>query len=76
MPTKLSSDPEHWRSRAEEARVQAEAMNDPIARCAMLDIAAQCERIAQRAEQRSELGKRPPAPSVQRNHGVSKAAKK
>jgi hypothetical protein len=40
-------------------------MHDLVARCAMLDIAAQYERIAQRAEQQTKLGKRPPAPSVQ-----------
>jgi hypothetical protein len=50
MPTKLSSDPEHWRSRAEEARVQAEAMDDLVARCAMLDIAAQYVRSARSSE--------------------------
>jgi hypothetical protein len=75
MPKKLLNDPEHWRSRAEEALVQAEQMGDPIARGTMLDIAAQYERLAERAEQRTLGEKQPPAPSVRRNHEVSTAAK-
>ena len=76
MPIKLLNDPEHWRSRAEEARVQAELMADPLSKSTMLDIAAQYERLAQRAAQRAEPEKRPPAPSVRRNHQDGAAAKK
>ena len=45
-------DPEHWRSRAEEARVIAERMNDPHAIGTMLKVAAQYEALAQYAERR------------------------
>jgi hypothetical protein len=73
MPTKLSSDPEHWRSRAEEARVQAEAMDDLVARCAMLDIAAQYERSARSSEPNWGSGRLPlPFRSAQsRRQGVT-----
>lgn len=46
------NDPEHWRDRAEEARLRAEQLGDPEARRMMLEIAAGYERIAERAEQR------------------------
>jgi hypothetical protein len=76
MPTKWFNDPEHWRSRAEEARVQAELMADPVAKNTMLDIAAQYEYLAHRAEQRTHSEKRPPAASVRRANDNETAAKK
>ncbi len=49
-------DAKHWRARAEEARVHAEQMTNPVAREAMLEIAKQYELLAQWAEAR-EPGK-------------------
>jgi hypothetical protein len=42
--------PEHWMSRAEEARTMAESLSDPAAKRAMLDIAKSYEMLAKRAE--------------------------
>jgi hypothetical protein len=44
--------PNHWRNRAEEARVQADQLNEPQARKIMLDAAADYDRLAQRAYER------------------------
>ncbi len=41
--------PEHWLSRADEARAIADQMNDPTAKRAMLNIAVQYERLARHA---------------------------
>jgi hypothetical protein len=46
------NDPEHWRERAEEARVHAEQLTDPEAKQTMLNIADDYEKLAQRAERR------------------------
>jgi hypothetical protein len=75
MPSKLTFDAEHWRSRAEEARVLAELMGDPVAKGTMLEIADQYERLAQRAEERVELEKRPTAPSIKRAPAAKKTGK-
>jgi hypothetical protein len=48
----LINDPDHWVSRAEEARAMAEEMTDPEARAAMLRIADGYDRLAQHAEAR------------------------
>jgi hypothetical protein len=45
--TSLPDDPEHWRSRAEEARVFAEKLSDPESKRKMLRIAADYERLAE-----------------------------
>ena len=47
------NDPKHWRYRAEEARAMAESMTNPEAKQMMLDVAADYERLAKRAEERS-----------------------
>ena len=47
------NDPKHWRYRAEEARAMAESMTDPEAKQLMLNVAADYERLAKRAEERS-----------------------
>jgi hypothetical protein len=44
---------DRWRARAKEILLQAAAMNDADARQKMLEVAASCERLAQRVEQRS-----------------------
>jgi hypothetical protein len=72
MPAKPTFDAEHWRSRAEEARMLAELMGDPAAKGTMLEIADQYERLAQQAEKRAELEKRPPAPSIKRAPAAKK----
>jgi hypothetical protein len=46
-------DPEHWRSRAVEARAIADGLTDPDAKCSMLKIAEEYERLAERAGQRA-----------------------
>jgi hypothetical protein len=43
------NDPDHWRQRAEEARVLAEQMNDKVAKRIMLGIAEDYEKLAVRA---------------------------
>jgi len=48
----LLDDPEHWRSRAEEARSVAEQPSNPEAKRTMLRIAAEYELLAEQAERR------------------------
>ncbi len=57
MSASFINDPKHWRERAEQARILADQMNDPQSKQAMLRIAADYERLAERAEERA---KRPP----------------
>jgi hypothetical protein len=52
MQSKFRDDPQHWRWRAQEARIHAELIIDPDSRHTMLEIADEYERIAQRAEGR------------------------
>jgi hypothetical protein len=52
----LIHDPEHWRSRAEEARNIADQMADTHARDTMLGIAAGYDRLAERAAARMRTG--------------------
>jgi hypothetical protein len=52
------NEPAHWLARAEEARILANQMNDAEAKVAMLRIAEDYERLAQRAEGRA-LGRVP-----------------
>jgi hypothetical protein len=51
MPSHLN-DPEHWRDRAKEARAMAQEMADPVSKQRMLDVAANYEHLAKRAEDR------------------------
>jgi hypothetical protein len=60
MPASFINDPAHWRQRAEEARAIAEQMNDLNSKDAMLRIAKDYERLAERAEGRGKvLGQAP-----------------
>jgi cytochrome c553 len=52
------NDPEHWRDRSKEARAMAEGMADSVSKQKMLDVAANYEHLAQRAEDR-RTGKAP-----------------
>ena len=54
MPASFINDPAHWRQRAEEARTIAEQMSDLNSKDAMLRIAKDYERLAERAEQRGK----------------------
>jgi len=54
MPS-LYGTPEHWLIRAKEAREMAANIADPAAKQAMIQIAENYEKIAQRAEAR-EVG--------------------
>jgi len=47
------NDPKHWRHRAEEARAMAESLTDPEAKQLMLNVPADYEKLAKRAEDRS-----------------------
>ena len=47
------NDPKHWRHRAAEARAMAESLTDPEAKQRMLKVAADYEKLAERAEERS-----------------------
>jgi hypothetical protein len=47
------NDPKHWRHRAAEARAMAESLTDPEAKQQMLKVAADYEKLAERAEERS-----------------------
>jgi hypothetical protein len=48
----LINDPEHWRSRAEEARAIASDLKHPEAKRIMEDIAVGYDRLAQQATDR------------------------
>jgi hypothetical protein len=48
----LLNDAQHWRDRAEEARVIAIGMHDEVARRQMFAIAEGYDRLVQRAEER------------------------
>ena len=52
----------YWRSRAEEARVLAELLEDAQSKRIMLGIASDYERMAEIAEQRVKSGGLPSAP--------------
>jgi hypothetical protein len=59
MPASFINDPAHWRRRAEEARTIAEQMSDSPSKDAMLRIAKDYERLAERAEERAKGSAQP-----------------
>jgi hypothetical protein len=63
MPTKFGT-LEHWRERAEEARIQAEQMSDKAARKAVLAVAESYEKIAKRAERVPPANGNSPPPAA------------
>jgi hypothetical protein len=54
MPTPSINDTEHWQKRAEEARALAEQMGDEASKQTMLRIAADYERLAEKAALRAQ----------------------
>jgi hypothetical protein len=54
MATSFINDPEHWHNRAEEARNLEDQMNDEVSKKMMLQIAADYERLAERAMLRAQ----------------------
>lgn len=71
MKGTLINDPQHWRDRAEEARVNAEQMSDAESRRMMLEIADGYIRLAERAEQRLRDGKRRKFSRAQHGSGAT-----
>jgi hypothetical protein len=57
MPTKLGA--EYWRERAEEARIQADQMRNPMVRKTLIEIAENYEQLAQQAERLRLTGSQP-----------------
>jgi hypothetical protein len=53
----IANDPEHWRKRAEDMRMLAKEIKDPLSKETMLRIADDYERLAKRAKERAT---RPP----------------
>ena len=52
-PDYLFKTPTHWRMRAEKMRTLAEEADDPTVRAMMLRIAADYDRLAERADDRA-----------------------
>jgi hypothetical protein len=52
MPLLLNN-PDHWRLRAEEARLTASYLTDLVAKAAMITIADEYDRLASRAAERA-----------------------
>jgi hypothetical protein len=50
---RMTDDHAHWRQRAQEARAEADKMDDPDAKQTLLEIAAAFERLAEIAERRT-----------------------
>ena len=53
VPSQILDDAAHWRQRAEEARREAEQIDDPSTKSDLLEIAAAYERLAAIMEIRS-----------------------
>lgn len=55
MKKRILDDPKHWYDRADEARCVADQIKDPNSRTMMVNIANGYERIAVRAQKRTEV---------------------
>jgi hypothetical protein len=55
----LVDDPEHWRAKAAECRVQAAAMQHPRYRETLIAVAEAYERLAASAEEAMKVGIKP-----------------
>jgi hypothetical protein len=49
--------PEHWRERAEEVRALAETVDDAAVKSKLLEVAAEYDRLAERAAKRMSRGR-------------------
>ena len=65
MSTRNTNDPQHWRDRAAKMRELARTMTDTETAILMNDLAADYDRLAERADIRNEA-KRPPSNGKQR----------
>jgi len=54
MNTRIQSAAEHWKARAAEARQLADAEPDDAMKRTFLDIAAEFEKLAERAERQQQ----------------------
>ena len=53
-PKQLVNNAGHWKARADEARRLAEAETDEVMKRALLDIAAEFDKLAERAQHRQQ----------------------
>jgi hypothetical protein len=67
MPSSTVNDPKHWRDRAAEMRALAETMKDVETQAIMLRLAADYDKLADRAEARG--AKRTPEPGTPNRSG-------
>jgi hypothetical protein len=63
MPLSFINNPRHWTDRAEQMRALAEETKDESAKQTMLRIAADYDRLAERAQARSD-GRSPDFPAI------------
>ena len=57
MATRSTNDPKHWRERAAKMRELARTTADPSAAILMNDLAAEYDKLAERADIRTDGGK-------------------
>jgi hypothetical protein len=62
---------EAWRMRAEEMRTLADEAHEALVQAMMLRIAADYDRLAALAEERTQRALRPPGPTLRRSEEAS-----